>query len=344
MALVLGLLLFSFIVTSVVIVPFVNLLYQLKFQRAQQVTTDAFGKRTPIFDRFHGDKAGTPVGGGLLIIMVVSVLFALIMPVLDFFGIQVTSVYQNAQAEINILFFTFLSYAMLGLYDDVKKFFGFKQAGFFGMRLRVKLLLQIILALIIASLLYFTLGISILHIPFIGTFELGWFYLPFASFVIVAFANAVNITDGLDGLASGVLMISLFGLWFLSASILDVPLAIFIGMWIGSLVSFLYFNVFPARVFMGDVGALSFGATLAVVGLLLGKVIALLVIGFIFVLEIGSSALQLLSKQYCRKKLLPVAPFHLFLQLHGWEEPKIVQRAWLTQIMLTVFGVWLAVI
>ncbi len=344
MALVLGLLLFSFIVTSVAIVPFINLLYKLRFQRAQQVTTDAFGERTPIFDRFHGDKAGTPVGGGLLIIMVVSILFALILPILNLFGIQVTSVYQDAQAEINILFFTFLSFAILGLYDDVKKFFGFERTGFFGMRLRVKLLLQILLAAIIACLLYFSLGISILYIPFIGTFELGWLYLPFATFVIVAFANAVNITDGLDGLASGVLMISLFGLWFLSASILDVPLSIFIAMWLGALVSFLYFNVFPARMFMGDVGALSFGATLAVVGLLLGKVIALLVIGFIFVLEIGSSALQLLSKKYLKEKLLPVAPFHLFLQLKGWEEPKIVQRAWLTQVMLTVFGVWLAVI
>ncbi len=344
MALLLGLLLFSFIVTSISIVPFINLLYKIKFQRANQITKDAFGKRTPIFDKHHSQKAGTPVGGGLLVIIVVSILFASVMPILRLFGIDVTSVYQNAQSEINILFFTFLSFSILGLYDDVKKFFGFKQSGFFGIRMRAKLALQIILALIVASMLYFSLGISILHIPFIGTFELGIFYIPFATFVIIAFTNAVNITDGLDGLASGILMISLFGLWFLSASILDVPLAIFIAMWLGSLVSFLYFNVFPARIFMGDVGALSFGATLAVVGLLLGKVVALTIIGFIFVLEIASSAAQLLSKRYRGKKIIPAAPFHLFLQNYGWEEPKIVQRAWLVQIMLTLFGVWLAVI
>ena len=195
------------------------------------------------------------------------------MPLLNVFGVDVTSVYQSFQSEINILFFTFLSFSILGLYDDVKKFFGFKQSGFFGIKLRTKLMLQIVLALIIAAMMYFSLGISILHIPFIGTFELGIIYIPFATFVIVAFANAVNITDGLDGLASGVLMISLFGLWVLSASILDVPLSIFISMWLGSLVAFLYFNVFPARIFMGDVGALSFGATLAVVGLLLGKIV-----------------------------------------------------------------------
>ena len=344
MALILGLLLFSFIVTSISIVPFINLLYQIKFQRAYQVTKDAFGKRTPIFDKHHAQKAGTPVGGGLLVIVVVSILFASVLPILDFFGVDVTSVYQNAQSEVNILFFTFLSFSILGLYDDVKKFFGFKESGFFGIRLRVKLILQVMLALIISLMMYFSLGISFLHIPFFGTLQMGAFYVPFAAFAIVAFANAVNITDGLDGLASGILMISLFGLWFLSASILDIPLAIFIAMWLGSLVSFLYFNVFPARIFMGDVGSLSFGATLAVVGLLLGKVVALTIIGFIFVLEIASSAAQLLSKKYRGKRIMPAAPFHLFLQSRGWEEPKIVQRAWLVQIMLTLFGVWLAVI
>jgi phospho-N-acetylmuramoyl-pentapeptide-transferase len=344
MALLLGLLFFSFIVTSIAIVPFINLLYQLRFQRANQDTKDAFGKKTPIFDKHNSKKAGTPVGGGLLVIMIVSILFATILPIMKFFGVDMTSVYQNSLSEVNILFFTFLSYSILGLYDDVKKFFGFKESGFFGIRMGTKFILQAILAVIISTLMHLSLGISILNIPFIGTFQLGIFYIPFAAFVIVAFTNAVNITDGLDGLASGVLMISLFGLWFLSASILDVPLSIFIAMWLGSLISFLYFNVFPARLFMGDVGALSFGATLAVIGLLLGKVAALIVIGFIFVLEIASSALQLISKKYRHKKIFPVAPFHLFLQNRGWEEPKIVQRAWLVQVMLTLFGVWLAVI
>ena len=95
---------------------------------------------------------------------------------------------------------------------------------------------------------------------------------------------------------------------------------------------------------MGDVGSLAFGATLAVVGLLLGKVFALLIIGFIFVAEIASSLLQLLAKKYFKKKVLPAAPLHLTFQEKGWEEPKIVQRAWLLQIMLTIFGVWLAVL
>lgn len=344
LSLMLGLLIFSFIVTSVFIVPFINTLYKLRFQRAKQITRDAFGKLTPIFDMFNRHKAGVPVGGGLLVIIVVSVLFALLLPLLYFFGIPVTSVYANQQAEVNVIFFTFLSFGLLGLYDDVKKFFKFEKTGFFGLRLKHKLFLQILLAFIVASMMYFNLGISFLHVPFIGTFQMGWFYIPFATFVIVAFTNAVNITDGLDGLASGILMISLFGLWFLSASILDVTLSLFLALWIGSLISFLYFNVYPARMFMGDVGALAFGATLAVVGLLLGKVLALGIIGFIFVFEITTSFLQLMSKKFRKKKLFPAAPFHLWLQHIGWEEPKIVQRAWLVQILLTLFGVWLAVI
>jgi len=345
LAISLGLLIFSFIVTSIAIVPFINLLYSLRFQRKKQDDTiDVFGEKTKVFNRFHQIKEGTPIGGGLLIICVVALLFALVMPLLNVMGIQFSNAYASHQGEVNVIFFTFLSFSILGLYDDIKKFFGFNHTGFFGLRMKYKLLMQIALALIAALMLHYNLGISFLNIPFIGTFEMGWMYVPFATFVIVAFANAVNITDGLDGLASGVLMISLFGLWLLSASSLDLTLSVFIALWIGALVSFLYFNVYPARIMLGDVGSLAFGATLAVVGLLLGKIVALIIIGFIFVLEALSSLMQLLARKYKHKKIFIAAPFHLTLQSFGWEEPKIVQRAWLVQVMLTLFGVWLAMI
>lgn len=340
----LGLLFLAFCLSSVAIIPFINLLYKLNFKRAQQKTIDAFGKPTPIFDHFHAHKAGTPVGGGILVIVVVSILFVIILPLLEFFEFPVTFNYKNASSEVYVLLFTFLSFGLLGLYDDVKKFFGFKKTGFFGLRMPQKLCIQIILALIISGILYFSLGISILNIPFIGTLQLGWWYIPFATFVIVAFANAVNITDGLDGLAGGTLLFSLLGLWIISMSILDVPLSIFIGLFVGSLIAFIYFNIFPARIFLGDVGALSFGATFAVIGLLLGKPIALIIIGLIFVLEITSSFLQLLSKKFRHRKLFPVAPIHLCLQKIGWEEPKIVQRFWLIQIVFTLFGIWITLL
>lgn len=343
MALLLSLLILSFAATGALIVPFINLLYSLRFQRRRQTTKDPMDQKTPIFDRFHQKKTGTPVGGGLLVIVVVSVLFALVLPGSRFFGVPLTQVYPLSD-ELNVIFFTFISFGLLGLYDDLLKFFGFDKTGFFGLRFRWKFAIQWVLALVVSVLLYQNLQIDIFYIPFIGVFHVGWWFIPLSAFVVVSFANAFNITDGLDGMATGLLMIALFALWYLSASILDTPLSIFLALWLGSIIAFLYFNVYPARIMLGDVGALSFGATLAVVGLLLGKVMALVVIGGIYVVEILSSLLQLLSKRFLKRKIIPVSPAHLWLQLIGWEEPKIVMRAWLAGVMLAVFGMWLAVI
>ncbi|MFZ5366440.1 MAG: phospho-N-acetylmuramoyl-pentapeptide-transferase [Patescibacteria group bacterium] len=343
MALFLGLLIFTFIITSILIVPFINFLYRIKFQRRDQRTRDFLGLRTPIFDKFHREKAGTPVGGGFLIIAVVSLLYVLLFPLISYLGVYITAFYP-IKDELNILFFTFISFGLLGLYDDLMKFFGLASKGIFGLRLRWKFLIQWILAFIIAALLFQNLKIDFVNVPFFGVFDLGIFYVPLAAFIIVAFTNALNITDGLDGLASGLLLISLFAFWILSHTNLDTVLSIFLSFWIGALIAFLYFNVYPARIFLGDVGALSFGATLAVVGLLIGKIMALVVIGGLFVVEISSSLLQIIAKRLLGRKIFKVAPFHLWLQERGWEEPKIVMRAWLAGIMLAIFGLWLAVI
>lgn len=343
MALYLGLLIFSFITTSILIVPFINLLYKFRILRRKQVTRDFLGWRTKIFDKFHGHKVGTPMGGGLLVIAIVALLYALLFPLIFYLGVFLSAAYP-LKDELNILFFSFISFGLLGLYDDLRKLFGFEQTGFFGLRLRHKFLIQCLLAFIIGILLYQNLGIDFVHIPFFGIIKLGGWYVPFAAFVIIAFANAFNITDGLDGLSCGLLLICLLTFWILSSTILDTPLSVFLSLWIGSLIAFLYFNVYPARIWLGDVGALSFGATLAVVGLLIGKIMALLVIGGLFVVEVGSSLLQILWKLLFRRRLFAVAPFHLWLQNRGWEEPKIVMRAWLAGLMLAIFGLWLAVI
>jgi phospho-N-acetylmuramoyl-pentapeptide-transferase len=231
---------------------------------------------------------------------------------------------------------------LLGLYDDLKKIFVLKKESFFGMKLHLKLIFEFILGLIISLSLYLNLGISIIHIPFIGVFDLSWGYVLFATFVIVSFANAVNVTDGLDGLASGVLMIALMSFWAVARSIIDVPLSIFIAVWVGGLIAFLYFNIYPARIMLGDTGALSFGATFAVIGLMLGKSFALPIIGGIFVIEIASSLIQLISKKYRRKKVFAAAPFHLHLQYLGWEEPKIVQRFWILSVAFSLVGLMIA--
>jgi len=342
-SLYLGLLIFSFLVTSILVVPYINLLYKLKFQRKEQKTLDVEGNRTKIFDKFHNIKAGTPVGGGLLIITVTFFLYLIIFPLVSFLGTYIKSSYQLKE-ELNILFFTFISFGLLGLYDDIMKFFGFEKTGFFGLRMRHKFLLQWALAIIISFLLYFNLKIDIVHLPFLGLIKLKIFFIPISAFIIVTFTNAFNITDGLDGLASGLLVIFLFAFWILSHSVLDTPLSIFIALLLGSLMAFLYFNVYPARIFLGDVGALSFGATMAVIGLLIGKLAALFVIGGLFLIEGATSLIQILSKKFLKKKVFSVAPFHLWLQNQGWEEPKIVMRAWLAGIMLAIFGLWLSYI
>lgn len=338
----LGFLLFSFLITSVLVVPFINLLYKLKFQRQKQITTDFQNQRTPIFDKFHNIKTGTPVGGGLLVIISVCVLFIILFPLLKFSKIFISSNYQ-INNELFILFFTFISFGILGLYDDIYKFFGFKRTGFFGLRIFHKLLLQIFLATIISVFIYTQLGINFIYLPFFGAINLGWFFIPVAVTLITGFANFFNITDGLDGLSGGLLMIALFSFWFLSNSSLDTPISIFLSLWIGALIAFLYFNIYPARIWLGDVGALSFGATFATIALLLGKVVPLLIVGSPFIIEGMSSAIQMISKKYFHKKVFPAAPIHLTLQNIGWEEPKIVFRAWLLGIILAIFGLWLGI-
>lgn len=342
MSLYLFIVFFSFLINVLLIIPFINFLYRLKFQRKSQETKDAFNRPTPIFDRFHRSKIGRPVGGGILIILTTVSVFFLFLSFFIFFDKRLTANYPSVINEIKIIVFTFIGFGFLGLYDDLRKIFFWEKEQFFGIRMRHKLILETVLALIISFWLYNDLKIDIINIPFFGVYNLSFFYIFFAAFVIIAFTNAVNIADGLDGLAAGVLMIALFGFWVISRSILDIPTSLFIGSWLGGLIAFLYFNIFPARLFLGDSGALSFGATFAVVGLILGKTFALPIIGGIFVVEIFTSLVQLLGKRFLKRKIFPVAPFHLWLQLRGWEEPKIVMRLWVASVMFVVFGLMIA--
>lgn len=345
MDLLLGLLICSCIINSALFVPYINLLYRIKFQRKDQKTKDAFGKLTPIFDRLHRNKAGVPLGGGLLIVVTTTIMFGLVFWILPYFEPwhPITSLYPHMmREEIKILLFTFISFAIIGLYDDARKTFNVEESDFFGLRLRHKLILELVLTFFISYWLFHLLDLRFVHVPMIGEVTLGWLYVPFSAVVILSFANAFNITDGLDGLSSGLMMIALMAFWVITASILDTPLSVFIALLIGGIIAFLYFNIYPARIILGDVGALSFGATFAVIGLLLGKPFTLVIIGGIFVVEAATSLLQLAWKRFKHKKLFPVAPLHLYLQYIGWEEPKIVMRLWLVGMMLAVCGLWLA--
>jgi len=343
--LALGLILFSFLITSILVVPFIDLLYKFRLIRRKEAPKKG---KIPLFDKLHDIKAGTPVGGGILIIVIVCLLFFIIFPLISYMGVYIQSAF-NLKKELFIIFFTFISFGLLGLSDDLLKIFGKPRKGILGMwfgltRLR-KFALQWLLAFIISFLIYKNLGIHILHIPLINqTIDLGFWYLPLAALLIVTFTNAFNITDGLDGLASGLLMIFLIAFGVIAASSLDTPLWLFISLWLGAIIAFLYFNVWPARIFLGDAGALSFGATIAVIGLLTGSVFGLLVIGGIFLIEIASSAIQIFGWRVLKRPIFPLAPIHHSFLAKGWEEPKIVMRAWLAGIILAIFGLWLATI
>jgi phospho-N-acetylmuramoyl-pentapeptide-transferase len=345
MPLILGLIIFSFLVTSILVVPFINLLYRLRITRRKEAPKNG---KVPLFDKLHDIKAGTPVGGGVLLIVLVSILFAIIFPITSRMGVFIETSY-NLRKELSIIFFTFISFGILGAIDDLIKTFGKPVKGVLGLAFGLtriqKFILQWVLGFIIGYMIYHNLGVQILHIPFLdNVLNLGIWYIPFAAFVIVAFTNAFNITDGLDGLSSGLLMIALIAFIVIAAGTLDTPLSMFIALWLGALIAYLYFNVYPARVFLGDAGALSFGAMLAVIGLLTGRIVAVVIIGGIFVIEIASSAIQIASLKIFKKPVFPLAPIHHAFLAIGWEEPKIVMRAWLAGVVLAIFGLWLATI
>lgn len=334
MAQLLGLTILSFFITGVLLIPFIDFVYKIKLRRQKQVTKDMFNKRTPLFDKFNAWKTGTPFGGGVLIILVVTVLTLWSYGI---FNIKVRP------WELFVILFSFMSFGLLGLYDDAKKLVS-RSKDFFGLRFRHKFLIQWILAFIIAFVLYTQLGYNFIFVHGFGLANIGYLFVPFAAFIIVSFANAFNITDGLDGLATGLLLICLVAFLVITSKQLDQSLGIFVAILLGSVAAFLYFNIYKARIWLGDVGSLALGAILAVIGLLTGKIIALAFIGGFFIIEVGSSLIQILGKKFLGRKIFPASPFHLYLQQRGWEEPKIVMRAWLIGFFFAVVGLYLAFI
>lgn len=344
LTLFLGLIIFSFVVTSVLIVPYIGLLFRLKLRRRKEAPKKG---KVPLFDKLHDVKAGTPIGGGILVIWVVTFLFIFIFPFSARMGVYIRSAF-NLRQEIGVILFTFVSFGLLGFLDDYVKIFGKGRKGLgvvYGLSVMQKFLIQWFLGFIVAAFLYFKMHISMLHIPFLDlNVNLGFWYIPLAAFVIVLFSNAYNITDGLDGLAAGMLVIALVVFAVIAGGNLDAPLSVFIALWIGSLVSFLYFNVWPARIFLGDSGALSFGATLALIGLLTGSIFALFLVGGIYLLETATSAIQIFGWRFLKRPIFLIAPAHHIFLAKGWEEPKIVSRAWFVALILAIFALWVSTI
>lgn len=330
----LGLVLISFVITSFLIVPFIDLLFFIKRKYGDRLENEKKASETPIHDQLMKGDEETPSGGGILLIVILTCLtlvYRYFVPSAD-------------TVTIRILLFTLLSFGCLGLIDDVRWLVVKRRGKVHGLGRATIIIFQTIFAFIAGYMLYYMAGINNVYITGIDNFIIGPWFIPMAAFIIVAFSNAFNISDGLDGLSSGLLTICLFAFLVLAHAVFNPSLSVFVGVWIGTLIAYLYFNVFPARIYLGDAGSLAFGATLAVVGLLSGKIMGLAIIGGVYIIIITTSLLQILSKKILHKKLFPLAPLHMYFKYIGWEEPKIVARFWLAGIIFAIFGLWLSLL
>lgn len=331
----LGVLLLSSLFTGILTIPFINFLYWLRFRTPVYRSEDFMGRKSR-FNELHGHKQGTPTGGGILLILS-AFLFLTLFYSVTAFSFNWTS---------NILFLTMLLFGLLGLYDDTHKFFGFTKTGIWGFRARYKLLMQIVFGLIIGWLLYSQMGLHSLHIPVFRWDVIlpPWLYVVLAAVVIVASTNAFNITDGLDGLATGLLLIALLPFWVLvSLSPFGNDLALFIAVIFGVMLPFLYFNIQPARLFMGDTGALALGAMLGVIALMSSNVVVWIIIGGVFVVEASSTLIQWGSFLLRHgKRVFLIAPLHHHFEALEWPEAKVTMRFWLAGIFLALIGLLMA--
>jgi len=237
-----------------------------------------------------------------------------------------------------------VGYGALGALDDWEGLRGKRRGE--GMRARTKFLAQVVLALGTAFVLKYMLDVPDLYLPGVpGEVELGWVYIPIAAFIIVSESNAVNFTDGLDGLAGLISATAFVAFGGIALIYEQVYLARFCFTIVGALFGFLWFNVHPAELFMGDTGSLSLGATLAVIALMTGFWPLLLVIGVIPLSEALSVVIQVLYFKGTRgKRFFKMAPLHLHFELIGWSETQVVQRFWLIGLLAAMLGIGLAVV
>lgn len=300
----------------------------------------------PVMAEMHKKKAGTPTMGGIVIWVTVLLIFfglsglcALSGPGSFFCGL---SFWSRGQTWLPVGLM--VAAALIGLVDD---YWNVKRLGpkGGGLRERHRLLLYAFIALIGAWWFFTKLGWDQLHVPFVGTYNIGLWYVLFFIFVIVATSHSVNVTDGLDGLAGGTLLASFGAYTIIAWSQGRTDLATFSAAIIGALLGFLWFNVNPAEVFMGDTGAMSLGTTLAVLALMTNQPLLLPIIGLPFVVESMSVIIQVASKKLRKgKKVFKSAPIHHHLEAIGWSEPRIVMRFWMISFILAGIGTVLALI
>lgn len=303
------------------------------FSVTQQIRDD--GPKT------HLSKSSTPTMGGILIIM--SIMISLLL------WADLSNIY------IWVMILSLIGFGLIGFSDDYLKI---KRRNHKGLKACYKFGAQLTLALIIGIMLYMNPKdpySDVLSIPFFKRwlFDLGWFYIPFSIVVIVGSSNAVNLTDGIDGLAIGLVAIAILAngvLVYISShkglaqylQVLYLPgigeLTVFCGAMLGASLGFLWYNAYPASVFMGDVGSLSLGGSLGTLAVITKHEIVLAIVGGIFVIETFSVILQVASFKLTGRRIFKMAPIHHHFELKGWPEPKVIVRFWIIGIILALLS------
>jgi len=284
---------------------------------------DISGKKAKYYQALHKEKhqRNIPTMAGILIWGTVLI---------------ITLIFNLTRAQTWLPLFVLVTVGLVGLFDDYLNIRGIGKIK--GIRTRTKLIWLIVFAGLAAWWFYSKLEWNSIHIPGVDDFIIGWWYIPIFIFLVVSTANAVNITDGLDGLAGGLCIFAFGALGSIALFQGNLGIAYFCGTIIGALLAYTWFNIYPARFFMGDTGSLALGATMAVIAILLNSVIALLIIGFVFYLEIFSSLIQIISKKYFNKKIFLSAPIHHHFEALGWPETKVTMRFWIIGVMVAVIG------
>lgn len=305
--------------------PLINLLRHLRLGkriRIEQPTT-------------HQVKTGTPTMGGLMILIPVLVI-TLILNIANLLGLSLIG--QSILVPMGVM----VTFGLLGAIDDLM---GIKVLPI-GLLGRYKLLIQILLALATAMVLHYVLDLRSIAIPGIEQrIDIGWAYVPVAMFIIVGTSNAVNLTDGLDGLAGSIAAVAFTAYGVIAFLQGQIWLVAFVFTVVGALYAFLWYNAHPAELFMGDTGSLAIGATLAVVALMTGQWLLLPVIGFMFMAEAISVILQVgYFKLTGGKRLFKMSPLHNHFEIIGWSETQITQRFWLIGVLTAMLGIALALI
>jgi len=324
----------AFVIATAITPYFIKFLHKNKLGK-QIRETSAGGDKAHLFRKLHLKKSGTPTMGGVLIwgvtILVVLISIFLAPPYLDIINHSLLN-----RQETYLPIFTLLAAAFLGLVDD---YFNIRNiGGKKGISIKPKLFWLTLLGVLGGLWFHYKLGYDQIHIPGVGDIALGWIYIVLFALVIIATANAVNFTDGLDGLAGGLLIIA-FGSFAVIAYLEGLLiLSAFCATLMGASLAFLWFNIPPAKFMMGDTGSLSLGATLGVIAMLTDSIAVLPLIGFIFVIEALSVIIQLVSKKLFKKKVFTIAPIHHHFENKGWSESTIVMRFWILGAIFATFG------